>query len=438
MSINTGAAHAVAAFGRNERGSIAMLFGLMIMVVMSIAGLALDYGRILLARHALTDAVDAAGLAAGRALMDGKLTAAEVDTMARVYFDQNAKDLAKVQSKIPVPSIVPNLADSTVTVSANVDVPMTLMAIAGFKKVNVPVTSTISFDSKDLEVGMALDITGSMGETPKGGSETKIKSLRGAATRFVETLIPTTPQAGRSVRIGIAPFSASVNLGKFAAKASANQSIDGCVTERRTATYSAALPSSLAMSFDVKADGVKDIDPTEQGVGLDRYVCPEPELIPLTDSRTALTTSISKFKADGYTAGHMGTQWGWNLIAEEYATFWGAGSAPAPYADTKGSKPKLIKAVILMSDGIFNTAFHHDDARKQALAMCTAMKKENVIIFTIGFGLGNTGSEVVAKQTLKDCATPGDQYAVNAANGTELDTALQSFAQVLTQLRVSK
>lgn len=432
------AAQTIATFQRDERGSIAMLFGLIIMVVMSIAGLALDYGRILLARHALSDAVDAAGLAAGRAMMDGKLTPAEVGAMALVYFNENAKDLAKVNAKIPVPTIVPNLTDSTVTVSAQTDVPMTLMAIAGFKKVTVPVTSTVAFDSKDLEVGMALDITGSMGDTPKGGNESKIKSLRGAATRFVETLIPANPQLGRSIRIGIAPFSAAVNLGKYAAKASASLSTDGCVTERRTPTYSAALPSTMNLSFDVKADGVKNIDPTEGGVGDNRYLCPEPELIPLTDNRKTLTTTIGTFKAGGFTAGHMGTQWGWNLIAEEYAGFWGGNSAPAPYADTKGPKPKLIKAVILMTDGIFNTAYHHDLARKQALEMCTKMKNENVIIFTIGFGLGNTGSEIVAKQTLRDCATPGDQYAVNAANGAELDTALQSFAQILTQLRVTK
>ena len=90
------AAQTLATFGRNERGSIAILFGLLIMVVMSIAGLALDYGRILLARHALADAVDAAGLAAGRALMDGKLTAAEVDAMAITYFNHNFTRLRKI------------------------------------------------------------------------------------------------------------------------------------------------------------------------------------------------------------------------------------------------------------------------------------------------------------------------------------------------------
>lgn len=430
-------AQTIATFQRNERGSIAILFGLIVMVVISIAGLALDYGRILLARHALSDAVDAAGLAAGRAMMDGKLTAAEVDQIARSYFNQNATDLAKVQTKIPVPVISPNITDSTVTVSAQVDVPMTLMAIAGFKKVNVPVTSTIAFDSKDLEIGMALDITGSMGEVPPGGGPRKIDGLKAAFKSFAETLIPASPQAGRKIRIGVAPFAAAVNLGKYAGAATGNRSVDGCVTERVSATYTDKSPSAGG-TFDVAADGTKDIDPTEGNVGNNLYACPSQAVVPLTDDRAALIAQVNKYKEGGFTAGHIGTQWGWNLVSEDYAAFWGGKSAPAPYSDAQGAKPKLIKAVILMTDGIFNTAYHHDEARKQALALCDGMKAKGIVVFTIGFGLGNFGSELVAKQTLQACATPGSLYFADASNSAQLDAALQSFATVLTQLRLSK
>ena len=40
-------------------------------------------------------------------LSQSKLTATEVNTMAITYFNHNAKDLAKVHAKIPVPTIVP-------------------------------------------------------------------------------------------------------------------------------------------------------------------------------------------------------------------------------------------------------------------------------------------------------------------------------------------
>lgn len=431
------ASRVVATFQNDERGSIAMMFGLMLMVLLTLAGLAVDYGRIMLARHALNDATDAAGLATGRALMDGTLTEAEAKQIGQTYFDENAKTLAKVQTQVPVPVITPDLVNSTVTVTAQVTVPMTLMAIAGFKNVLVPSTSTIAFDGKDLEVGMALDITGSMNDVPPGGGPRKIDGLKVAFKSFAETLMPASPQLGRSIRIGIMPFSASVNLGKYAAAASSNRSQDGCITERIKPTYSDKSPANGG-SFDVAADGVANIDPTEGGVGSNRYFCPGPSVMPLTDNRNALINQVKTFSPGGYTAGHLGVQWGWNLISEDYASFWGGSSAPAPYALTQGSKPKLIKAMILMTDGIFNTAYHDDLARTQALAMCSAMKAKGVVVFTIGFGLGNTGSEIVAKQTLRDCATPGALYFADASSTTQLDAALHSFAVTLTQLRVSQ
>ena len=424
-------------FRNDERGSIAIMFGLMIMVVMSLAGLALDYSRILLARHALNDAADAAGIAVGRAMVDGKVTRAEAIKIGEIYFAENAKGVMKVGGLVPLPSITSDEATSTVTVTAQIDLPMTLMAIAGFKKMTIPTASTVAYDAKDLEVGMALDITGSLTEVPPGGGPRKIDGLKTAFQRFAETLIPVTPQPGRKVRIGVMPFSASVNLGKYAAAASSGRSQDGCVTERNSPSYSDKSPV-VGGYFDVASDGVANIDPTEGGVGSNRYYCPSPSVMPLTDDRNALVTQVNTFQAGGYTAGHLGVQWGWNLIAEDYGSFWGGNSAPAPYADIQGPKPKLIKAMILMTDGIFNTAYHNDIARKQALAMCSAMKAKGVLVFTIGFGLGNVGSEIVAKQTLKDCATPGARYFADASNTADLDVALQSFASILSQLRVTQ
>lgn len=431
-----GATQALAAFGRNERGSIAMIFGLMLMVLMSVTGLALDYGRVLMARRTLAEATDSAALAAGRALTDGTLTQAEAEAIATAYFNENAKELSKIKAMVPVPAITTNMGNSTVTVTASADVPMTFMGVVGYKKVAVPATSTVAFDSRDLEVGMALDITGSMSGTPPGGGPRKIDGLKAAFKSFAETLIPASQQLGRKVRIGVAPFSASVNLGSYAGKASNFRSADKCVTERETATYTGSAPS-FGNYFDVEADGNKDIDPTE-GFGKNPYFCPSQPIMPLTDDRDALIKAVDKYKEGGFTAGHIGTQWGWNLVSEDYAGFWGGNSAPAPYADTQGAKPKLIKAVILMTDGIFNTSYHHDQAKKQALELCTAMKDKGILVFTIGFGLGNSGSELIAKQTLQTCATPGVQYFADASNSAQLDAALKSFAQVLTRLRLAQ
>ena len=420
--------------GACKSGSVGIVFALMFTTVASLAGLGLDYGRITAARSALSDAADGAALAVGRATMDGKLSPADVLAIGEAYFSQDTQDLARQLKATITPSI--SLGHQTVTVTASIDLPMTLMQIAGFKTVTIPVTSNVAFDAKDLEVAMALDITGSMNDVPPGGGPRKIDGLKVAFESFAETLLPDQPMLARKARIGVMPFSASVNLGHYAPAASLNASKDGCVTERPNKSYSDATPT-IGGAFDVAADGVKNIDPTEGGVGDIRYFCPTQTVMPLTDNKAALVTQVSKFQPGGYTAGHLGVQWGWNLISENYASFWGGNAAPGPYVATKGENAKLVKAVILMTDGIFNTAYRNDISRNQALAMCTEMKKQGVLVFTIGFGLGNSGSEIAAKQTLAACATQGGPYFADASNTTQLDAALQRFATMLTPLRIT-
>jgi hypothetical protein len=371
----------------------------------------------------------------GRRILVSGSNSPEADAIeaGKAFFQENGKQLQKANTPTPVPDVYPDKNTNSVVVNATGIVPLTFMALGGFSTMNVPVTSTVRFDNKDLEVGMALDITGSMNDYPPGGGPRKI-----AFKKFAETLVPATPQAGRSVRLGVVPFSASVNLGGYAKSASNARSKDGCVTERSVPAYDDKSPSTGGY-FDVAADGTKNIDPTEGGVGSNRYFCPTPAVIPLTSNRKLLIDEVNAFSPGGFTAGHLGVQWGWNLISPEFASFWGGQSAPADYSLTQGANPSLIKAMILMSDGIFNTAYHDDKARNQALAMCAAMKAKpkGVIVFAIGFGLGNSPAELVAKQTLRDCATTGPEFFADASNTNDLDTALQQFATVLGKLRVA-
>ena len=425
-------------FRNDERGSIAIIFSLVIIVFCLFAGLAVDFSRLILAKRTLQDCADAAALAAGRTLVNGSNTAeADAIIVGKAYFADNGKQLARAGAVSPIPDIYPDKNTNSVVVQATGNVPLTFMALAGYPSMAIPVSSTVTFDNKDIEVGMALDITGSMNQFPPGGGPRKIDGLKFAFKKFAETLVPATPQATHLVRVGVVPFSASVNLGAYAKDASDSRSTDGCVTERSVASYDDKSPVNGGY-FDVAADGVNNIDPTEGGVGSARYFCPGPSIMPLTSDRQSLIDAVNNFSPGGYTAGHLGVQWGWNLISPDFGNFWGGNSKPASYALTLGSNPKLLKAMILMTDGIFNTSYHDDIARNQALAMCTAMKNKGVLVFTIGFGLGNTGLEAVAKQTLRDCATTGPQFFADASNANDLDAALQQFATVLGKLRVSQ
>jgi Flp pilus assembly protein TadG len=73
-------------FARDERGAVAVLFGLMAMVLLILSGIAVDQARLYQSNSKLMAAADAAALAAGRALLDGQLSDAEVEELGEKFF----------------------------------------------------------------------------------------------------------------------------------------------------------------------------------------------------------------------------------------------------------------------------------------------------------------------------------------------------------------
>jgi Flp pilus assembly protein TadG len=412
-------------FAHDDNGAVAILFGLSSVALFVMAGLAIDYGRATNAHAHVVDAVDAASLAAGRAMLDGKLTDGEIAQMTTVYLEQNTKSLGKSVSMDP-PSINIDRKNGEVDIQVNAHIAMTLARIGGYAKMDIPVASTAVYKERDVEVGMALDITGSMSEVPSKGGKPKISALKDAFNEFADQIMPTQKDNAQRVRIALAPYSASVNLDNFAGTASANASKDGCVTERKTGTF-----TDSTGVFDVAADGVKDVDPTEGIPQGSAYECPVTHITPLSDDKDALEAAVAKFQPQGWTAGHLGVQWAWNLVSDSWGGTWGGDSVPDSYAKVQAGK--LLKAVILMTDGNFNTAYHGKKSSDQALALCDAMKTKGVVVFAIAFD-----APPAAQKTLQTCSSGSKDYYADAANGDELQAAFQKFAGKLSELRITK
>lgn len=411
----------VKTFGSDDEGAVAILFGLMTFMLFFMGAIAVDYSRVIDMRSRVSSAVDASSLVAGRALLDGQLNDSEIVVMATNYFNENVKGV-KAMGTIDTPTIKIDRENGAVDIDVKSSVKMTLARIGGFTKMDIPVASAASYQQKDIEVGMALDITGSMGGMV--GGKSKINALKGAFETFADRLIPEHKSESQKVRIGLAPYAAGINLGSYAAAASASKSKDGCVTERKSGMF-----SDTTDPFFVKADGTKDIDTTE---GRMDFVCPTGAVVkPLSDDRDALKAAVNAYNLSASTGGHFGAQWAWNLVSEQWAGTWGGSGAPDPYQ--RVTDGKLIKAVVLMTDGIFNTAFHGKKSAEQAVALCAAMKAKNIVVFSVAFD-----APAAAQSTLKSCATPGDGYYANASNPEELEAAFDKFAGKLTELRITK
>lgn len=427
--LTTRPAAALSRFANDERGATALIFGLTSTAILFAAGMGVDMTRVVLAKSRIGVAADAAALTAGKALLDGKLSNAEIRTQALNIFNSNIQAGRGIFANIKNVKISVDRGTGKVAVDVDANVDMTLTRIAGFTNVALPYSNSAVFATRDIEVGMALDITGSMSQVPSGGGPAKIDGLKTAFAKFANTIIPAQPVAGQKVRIALAPYSAAVNLGAYAAAASNSRSLDGCVTERTTSDRYSDKSTTAGGYFDVKSDGVADIDPTE-GTSSNSYICPGTQVTPLSDDRATLISKVNAFVPNGWTAGHIGVQWAWNMISEDWGGVFNGASQPDGY-DRVG-KGKLIKAVVLMTDGIFNTAYHNDDAARQAIALCDSMKARGVQVFAVAFD-----APASAQTTLKACASPGTDYYANASNAAELDAAFAKFAGKLGELRLS-
>lgn len=405
----------VRTFARNERGGVAIVFGIFAMVLTVAIGVAIDQARVHHSTSRLAAAADAAALAAGRALMEGAMTDEEVTEFGQRFFNQNLSggggfaDVSGVE-------IISDRVNSTIKVKVDADVPMTFMRIAGIQTVAVPVDTVTTFEANDLELGMALDITGSM-------SGRKLIDLKAAATDLINVLLPDGDWPNQ-VRIGLAPYAAAIQLGTYADRASNGTSRDGCVRERS---------GSSAYSDDSTYDGgaflgdglFTDIDSTE---GRQGYLCPSARIVPLTEDKAALIASINGYVANGATAGHIGAQWAWNLISPNFASLWPSDSEPAPYRDGK-----TTKAVILMTDGIFNMAYINGRSSAQALSICTGLGDKGVKVHTVAFE-----APASAKAMLQECARRAGGEFHDARDGDELRQTFVAIAQSLNGLRLTQ
>lgn len=420
----TAAAKARRTLLTDERGSVATIFGIVFFAFFFTAGMAIDYARIVHQKSRITAAIDAAALAAGKALLDGRLSDGEVIAIAQKYFTDNVDGGGETFGTINSINVKLDRNTGSVNIDVVGEVPMTFTRVAGYSTVDLPVSAAVHFDQKDIELGMQLDLTGSMCSPCS-----KRDDLKAATADLVDILLPDGGTANK-VRIGYAPFASGINLGSYAAIATNGRSgPSNCVYDRTGSNADSDAVPGTGSYFKGRLDA-----PTAQN-------CPSTALLPLTDDKGALKSAAASFTTSTTTAGQIGTNWAWNIVSPSWSGIWPAGASPAPYRDGK-----TVKAVLLMTDGEYNTFDGRCDnsgcspygqrgtsSNQHARAMCEAMKSNDVIVFTVGFMV----SHPVAIETLAACAT-SPQHNFKAENGVELRTAFAAIAGQLNNLRLTK
>lgn len=215
--------------------------------------------------------------------------------------------------------------------------------------------------------------------------------------------------------------------------------------------------NSNCVSERVGTEAFTDVAPSGALVGRNypasNNPCLSNTITPLSSDRTSLKSTINAMTIGGSTAAHIGIGWGWYLVSPNFGYLWPGSSAPAAYGTDK-----LLKIVVIMTDGDLNTAYcngviaanstsgsgntsdhincnaTNGTAYTQAQALCTAMKQKNIIIYTVGFDIADIQA---AKDMLSGCASSA-AHAFLPNTGSELKESFRTIAQSISNLRLSK
>ena len=196
-------------FFLDQRGNVAMLFGLTAVPVLFAVGAGIDLANAISVKHRAQIALDAAALAANTKTFG--LTADEIAARARAAFDANYHAGSATVSDF---SAVPD-GDGKVEITMNVTVPNSFAPIVGVDDFTFALMSETRVGEASFDVVMVLDNSGSMGGT-------KISTLKTSARDLTATLLAANAVGTMTdrVKVGIVPFTAFVNVG--ADNASAN------------------------------------------------------------------------------------------------------------------------------------------------------------------------------------------------------------------------
>ncbi len=207
--------------------------------------------------------------------------------------------------------------------------------------------------------------------------------------------------------------------------------VSNCVTER---------PSPGDYAFTDDPPGTKKFNFMYPSAASN---CVSKTIVPLTSSTTDLHATADHLVAAGSTAGHIGLAWAWYMLSPKF-TMWP--TAPAAY-----KAKNVIKALILMTDGAFNTSYCNGvisqdsdtisgtanmincnaadgNSINQAKALCTNIKDAStgIVLYTVGFDIGvgdpkkDSADDITAQNFLKGCATDPTHFFFLAQTAADL------------------
>lgn len=190
-------------FVHDERGAFAVLFGVMAMVLVAVAGSCVDYSLFVQDRSKSQEALDAAVLA-----LHDKIGKESTDALGKQAIDLVRERVGDKAVKISLASVSVDSGTGSIKISAHIDVPTYFTGLVGVKSIPATVVSEATRKSLNVEVAMVLDNSGSMQDYGR------MYNLKDAAKNATDILMKANQTVSRpSVKVGVVPFTEFVNIG---------------------------------------------------------------------------------------------------------------------------------------------------------------------------------------------------------------------------------
>jgi len=477
-------------FYRNTVGAIALLFALMAPLIIGSAGMALDFAHAYLVQQRLSQAIDAAALAAAAISSDP----ATIEQKVQAFFDANypPEELGATFDPVVV------INGSLVTVTGDAVYDTFFLGVIGIDEIDVSAETIVQREVKGLEAVLVLDNTGSM------ATNNNISKLRTATCEFIEILYGTydvdasgdcldrygeyVEPENEFVKIGLVPYSTSVNVGPY-----------GLGYDDAGGAYETAFmdnPQGIVFSNDADTDLCilegddgsdvedhagpwsmyrwcrdKDDDSAQCNYYNDYicdgnaynssgsncldwdysagartvyrapyYRCPKAAVLPLSEDMTALKNRVDEMEASGWTFGNVGMAWGWRMLSPE-----------APFTEgVEWDNQAWRKVIVMMTDGdnvrsspygAFGVNGTHTVSSSGVLDdrledVCANMdEQDNVTVYTITFEATAGGIDAATQELYENCAGNGGRHE-HVTSSEELIEVFRDIAQELSNLHI--
>lgn len=436
-----------------------------VLVMIAFGGLGVDYMQSELKRTKMQAVLDRSVLAA--ADMDNTLNPRDV---INDYFNKSGIS-GQLNNTADFGLSGPNGFGRIASANANLELNSNFSNLLGIDYFDVSAAATAEEFNSNLEISLALDVSGSM------ALNNRLANMQAAAQLFVNTVTDN----GRSdhISISLVPYSEHVNIGAIADMLNIDRvhTFSNCIELDDPAFFgttnlSTSLTYDQVQHFQWNYFGFNDVS---------RTVCPWREFMaiqPVTNDTQILNEQIRQFQPQAGTSIFLGMKWAAALLDPSLRgtvnELRRRGLVPGRFINLPrdfGSRG-VEKHIVLMSDGRNENSFRldnnfyqtgdqirfwavnnlwsylqsgvissenwenfytqlYDGPQGDALLqdICGAAKRSGIVVWTIAFE-----SDAVSQGQLRQCASSSAHHF--NASGADLQNVFYSIATSLRQLRL--